>query len=393
MSLEWDETDNRTFFKWEEQNHGLDHKCAICKTVLSSQKAKRSCIGAHEFPCPAYHNTLHREGQERNCLPCRVAKEKHHNRIRDMVTLDNTARTLYDDGRREDNAEKYPSDRRRSSSSTLTLLYNIPDAGEIAPSTSADIVVDNELSSSSTEPISTPSPKDIRTSRAATRKAMKAEKTAKRAKDRSGNDVTHEDVQRWEAALHPDRPTITLRNNEFVLSALAYQTQFSKYSKQREAPLPKDQEPPRKQRKEQRATKDSKPSHEAPSTPPSPFLTPTIDARQVDPILAKLDIASATPRYASKEGRPLLAKLKEQVAGHLAVTAFEDEETMKRMGGFFRYVNRVTYDRLVEKVDAEAARAGKAARKGRADGGEGEERGGQEGAVGERAEREEERPG
>lgn len=38
-------------YKWEENNHGLDHKCGTCATVLSSPRAKKTCFGKHEEVC------------------------------------------------------------------------------------------------------------------------------------------------------------------------------------------------------------------------------------------------------------------------------------------------------------------------------------------------------
>lgn len=36
----------------------VDHKCGICKTVLSSPRAKKTCFGVHEEVCPKFHFTL-----------------------------------------------------------------------------------------------------------------------------------------------------------------------------------------------------------------------------------------------------------------------------------------------------------------------------------------------
>ena len=42
---------------------GTDHKCGICKTVLSSPRAKKTCFGVHEEVCIRYHFTLFYVGQ------------------------------------------------------------------------------------------------------------------------------------------------------------------------------------------------------------------------------------------------------------------------------------------------------------------------------------------
>ncbi|KAL8730719.1 MAG: hypothetical protein Q9166_003911 [cf. Caloplaca sp. 2 TL-2023] len=71
----------------EEKNSGLDHKCGICKTVLSSPRAKKTCFGIHEEVCPKYHFTLFYVGNSNKCDACRKSTELHDKRHREIATL------------------------------------------------------------------------------------------------------------------------------------------------------------------------------------------------------------------------------------------------------------------------------------------------------------------
>lgn len=269
-----------------------------------------------------------------------------------MITIDNTAQNLSDN---ESSESTNITPRRRRRSSTLQLLYNPADIADDAANMPADDQSNSAPSSSSTITILIPDARSTRSDRAATRKAIKVERTTQRAKNRTGKDITNEDIQRWEAALHPNRSKIVLRDNEFILNALAYNSQFTKHSGH-DAAAPRGEWTGN----EQRSTKDPKPAKDAmpskdertsPTTNPLPPSTPVVDILPIHPLLASLGIDGSMPRYASKDGRVLLSKLKEKLGEHLGVTAFEDAETKKRMWGFFRYVNRCTYDSLVEKEE------------------------------------------
>ncbi|KAI9893190.1 MAG: hypothetical protein M1814_000738 [Vezdaea aestivalis] len=71
-------------YKWED-TAALDHKCGFCSTVLSSAKAKTTCFGRHEEPCPKFHKTLHYIGNSHKCDACRCAKEQAYKRVAEIV--------------------------------------------------------------------------------------------------------------------------------------------------------------------------------------------------------------------------------------------------------------------------------------------------------------------
>ncbi|KAG8527442.1 uncharacterized protein KY384_007594 [Bacidia gigantensis] len=72
---------------WIVNNRGLDHKCGTCATVLSSPRAKRTCLSVHEEPCSRFHKTLFFRRQSHACESCRITEKVHQNRHKDIFKL------------------------------------------------------------------------------------------------------------------------------------------------------------------------------------------------------------------------------------------------------------------------------------------------------------------
>jgi len=66
----------------------------------------------------------------------------------------------------------------------------------------------------------------------------------------------------------------------------------------------------------------------------------------LEPVLASLGVRSDVPK-ATKERKNLYARLRTAIAGDLEAFENEQAETMKRMAGYWRYVNRRTYNQMV----------------------------------------------
>ncbi|MCJ1283303.1 hypothetical protein MMC26_002631 [Xylographa opegraphella] len=291
---------NGPFFRWEAQNGGLEHKCAICHTCLSSPRAKKSCFGIHEFICPGYHGTLHRAGSEHKCDACRMASEQHIDRIREIATVDYSAQ--------ERIAEKPMNPPSRKRGSIARGAWDPINGSSMKPPDSPGIGA---------------SPG---TAVGANKKDKKAEQSARRARAHTGRLVSAEEVARWEAALHPPVPERSDTDAATAAAALTYTPQLSSHSS-----IKQDAQAKKALRR--------RTLH--------PAALSATKAAIVDALLAKLDIGDTTPRYAGKEGRALMGKLRGLIEAHLTVSANEERYRMQRMEGYWRYVNRRAYNRMV----------------------------------------------
>ncbi|MCJ1378560.1 hypothetical protein MMC17_001659 [Xylographa soralifera] len=316
---------NGPFFRWEAQNGGLgtvpaanphsqistqlmltstaEHKCAMCHTVLSSPRAKKSCFGIHEFVCPSYHGTLHRAGSQHKCDACRMASEQHIERIRDIATVDHNAQERTE-------TTKTPASRRRSS-----IAFGAWDT-------------DGSSMKSPDSPDTSTSAESPGAAFCTNKRDKKAEQSARRAKAHAGKIVTADDVARWEAALHPPIPERSDADAASIAAALSYTPQLFACSAIKQDAHAK---------KALRRNTLTNPS------------TPETKAAIIDALLAKLDITDTTARYVGKEGRAQMGKLRGLIEAHLTVSANEERYRMQRMEGYWRYVNRRAYNRMVRR--------------------------------------------
>ncbi|MCJ1390686.1 hypothetical protein MMC18_003547 [Xylographa bjoerkii] len=304
MAFSSTKINNGPFFRWEAQNGGLEHKCAMCKTVLSSPRAKKSCFGIHEFVCPGYHGTLHRAGSEHKCDACRMASEQHIERVREIVALDHTAQERAE-------SSKAPASRRRSS---IAWGAWDTDGSSLKPPDSPDARPSAEEA--------------LGAAFCGNKKDKKAEQSARRAKAHTGKIVTADDVARWEAALHPPSPERGDTDAATIAAALGYTPQLSAGIAIRQDAHAK---------KALRRNTLTNPT------------TPETKAAIIDTLLAKLDITESTARYVGKEGKAQMCKLRGLIETHLTVSANEEQHRMQRMEGYWRYVNRRAYNRMVRK--------------------------------------------
>ena len=74
--------------------------------------------------------------------------------------------------------------------------------------------------------------------------------------------------------------------------------------------------------------------------------TPAEESAILEPMLVALGVQSHIPK-ASKERKNLIAKLRATIISDIEALENEQAETMKRMAGYWRYVNRHTYNQMV----------------------------------------------
>lgn len=169
-----------------------------------------------------------------------------------------------------------------------------------------------------------------------TRKAAKADR--KFAKNQVRFDViTKEDLDRIQNALHPEFRLAAeeanqgqgLFDNSTIDQNIAFNTHTFKYSSLRQGvhakKILKNNRPPRKI--------DGLDPEQA-----EDILTPILKALGLETKLTK----------ASRERRNLDTKLRSAVWGDLVAFENEQAETMERMAGYWRYVNKRTYNQMVE---------------------------------------------
>ncbi|MCJ1252357.1 hypothetical protein MMC24_000162 [Lignoscripta atroalba] len=171
-----------------------------------------------------------------------------------------------------------------------------------------------------------------------TKKDKKAEKRAVKNRARV-KVITTEDITRINEALHPVRTQLGskssnthssvndgLTNNSTIDNNIAFNTSTFRYASLRQA------------------------IHAKKLAKWNGVKTPTDTLSQDDSvmeiILGNL-LVSTTVQMASKEGKALIAKLREAIQNDLTIAENEDRDTMMRMAGYWRYVNRRTYNYMV----------------------------------------------
>ncbi|MCJ1415947.1 hypothetical protein MMC32_002282 [Xylographa parallela] len=313
----------------------------MCHTVLSSPRAKKSCFGIHEFVCPNYHGTLHRAGAQHKCDACRMASEQHIERIREIATVDHHAQE------RTIERRWTPASHNRRRSSIAWGAWDTTDTSSLKPPDTPDTSTSADESSPGA-------------ALSGNKKDKKAEQSARRAKAHAGKLVTADDVARWEAALHPPVPDRSDADAATIAAMLSYTPQLSACSAIKQDAHAK---------KTLRRNTLTNPS------------TPATKAAIIDALLAKVEIVdSSTARYVGKEGKALMGKLRALIEAHLTVSANEERYRMQRMEGYWRYVNRRAYNRMVRKGELwDCGTGGKLAEIEEGEGGEGEEEGVEEG--------------
>lgn len=154
--------------------------------------------------------------------------------------------------------------------------------------------------------------------------------------------TTAEELQRVQDALHPARGSLYknggghlesngLANNATIDTNIAFNSRTFQYSSLRTAVRKKKFE-----------------KHNGISNPRS--RTP-LDGSQMSAILNRLGISTSAVSYSAKERTSCLVRLRSAIKKDLDCTENEDRETMMRMAGYWRYVNRRTYNAMVRNKE------------------------------------------
>ncbi|MCJ1301688.1 hypothetical protein MMC08_004489, partial [Hypocenomyce scalaris] len=158
--------------------------------------------------------------------------------------------------------------------------------------------------------------------------------------------ITSEDIERISQALHPFRIPLGgescgdqnsngngqgLLNNSTIDANITFNTRTFRYASLRQNIHAK------KLAKAQ--------GIEAPNTPDNNVLGQ--EDSQIVETLGRLNITVVTAGASCSERKTLLSKLCDAIHNDLLIVENEDRDTMKRMAGYWRYVNKRTYNAMV----------------------------------------------
>ncbi|GME57256.1 Sulphatase-modifying factor [Neofusicoccum parvum] len=300
-------------FVWED-TPGLDHHCPVCAVPESHTGTLLSiCLGDHVMPCCKYHQNLFWPNKTLECEACRRSREEHFKRhktiaaaVRALEKLNNSTSEDHGEGPQQN---------------PFCL-----DGDDDDDDTTAGCPTDSEP----------PQPRQPGTPQRK-RKHNKAAKKLEKALSRTAVDaVTGHEVQRVAAALHPhaprddgdERDRIDLDDPGFP-AALAWDARGCAW-------------------------------HRRQLGPGGVVEVPDFE-RQADAALARLgvDVGAAAP---GREARALVAQLRLLARADFENVWNEEAETAKRRGGFLRFVNRGTLDRMINLRRQRVAHATRAAR-------------------------------
>ncbi|KAL8980529.1 MAG: hypothetical protein Q9205_004413 [Flavoplaca limonia] len=317
-------------YKWEK-NSGLDHKCGICKTVLSSPRAKKTCFGVHEEVCPKYHFTLFYIG---NSTKCDASTELHDKRHREIASLILKIESLDND--EEATLSSVPTGKRKyRRRNTLELEYfqnsqALERSGEYDDWPDTSTLNDDNLEATKPGVIGM---KDNH----ATGRMRKAERKQARSSSLL-QVVTPGLMETIEAVLHPDAhplddftdglgPSldVTLARN-IIKENVGFNPSCFK---------------PANMCQDIHAKRMLKSN----GIGKIPSKIPTNEVA-MNAILRNLDIKPGSKR-SSKERVALLKQLRIAIRDDIDKVKNEDRDTMMRMAGYWRYVNRRTYNFMV----------------------------------------------
>lgn len=324
---------NGFLFKWESNNRGLDHKCGTCKTVLSSPRAKKTCFGVHEEVCSKYHKTLFYQGNAHKCEACRKSRVQHDKRHRDIASLVQSISDL-NDFRAGTSPSLNKTRKARKDDGLEFFKLETGFAGESGEpedwpdtSTVCDDDVDGQISGLAE-----------RKENVDFKKIPKAERKTVKPRCRF-QVITAEELERIQDALHPARdPSFkkgarylernSLTNNATIDKNIAFNSHTFQYSSLRATV--------QQQKLERNGGVISKPHSRTP-----------LDESQMSAIFHRLGISTSAASNSTKERRFLLIRLRGAIEKDLLCVENEDRETMARMAGYWRYVNRRTYNVMV----------------------------------------------
>ncbi|KAI9797451.1 MAG: hypothetical protein M1833_005491 [Piccolia ochrophora] len=303
-------------YKWEDTAAlaWIDHKCGTCHTPLSSQKAKTTCIGSHEVVCRKYHKTLFFVGSSHKCEACRTSLEQHEKRHREVATL---IKRIHD-------LDQAATERDGDPSIVETNLKD-DDGSESTAKDGRGAENSCEHSKEPTMKDSSPTDDPRLNGRRARKAAKKAAKLVARIKTSNLDILTqiqealHPRCELFEAPDQVHDSTGELIDKNVIDAHIIFNPRvFSWRAKHNKF-----------------ASRSLSGSLE------------NLDAKAAaEHTLLKLGVVPEVPR-GTRQRKDLICKLCEAIKDDLTAVENEEKETRMRMEGYWRYVNRKVYDRMV----------------------------------------------
>ncbi|KAL8916792.1 MAG: hypothetical protein Q9172_006115 [Xanthocarpia lactea] len=310
-------------------NHGTDHKCGICKTVLSSPRAKKTCFGVHEEVCPKYHFTLFYVGNSNKCDACRKSTELHDKRHREIASLILKIESLAENEKAI--LSPVPNERRKPRKSGVLELEYFRESQALERIGEEDEWADTSTLNDDDLDLKRPG---LLGENFIPGRTTKAER--KQARHSSLLKVVKPALMdRIHAALHPQSDPLEGKSNksgDSNNSALAHKIIEDNISFNNNCFKPGSM------RQSVHAKKLLKSN--CISKTPSKVAQDEIG---ITAILEELGIAPS-PVRASKEHATLLRQLRSVIRDDIDKVGNENRDTMMRMAGYWRYVNRKTYN-------------------------------------------------
>ncbi|KUJ16342.1 uncharacterized protein LY89DRAFT_782612 [Mollisia scopiformis] len=319
----------KNLFRWED-SPGLEHHCGVCATPLHNSRAKTSCIGKHVEPCYRFHQQLHFVGKSHECFGCNSSDELHHGRHKEILRLVRQIAALDE------------------ASSLLTPSRSLFGKGRRTS--------DNSLSVTDTSSESQPS-EEAKMTRRERKKAKKASNNS--VKDKHNMEVfpqeeldfiseaihltVHESKGAWEGTYvydhtKPEEEAVPEEENQDETDLESIASSINDLA----VKSPGEMTP--RQRKTQKKF-NSAINHSSFNGGSRKYGTPKTDHfDRVDPdIFSRLGIEIANPANNSKERKDLTTKLVEAVKEDINIIKREDEDTVMREEGFWRWAGRNAY--------------------------------------------------
>ncbi|KAL8769936.1 MAG: hypothetical protein Q9209_004183 [Squamulea sp. 1 TL-2023] len=302
----------------KEKNSGLDHKCGICKTVLSSPRAKKTCFGVHEEVCPN----------------CRKSTELHDKRHREIASLVLKVESL--DDKKDAGLSLIPNGKQKPKKCNVLELEYFREDRLLERTGEEDEWADTSTLNNDDLEVRRPGTLGLKENYTPL-KTSKAER--KQARHSSLLQVvTPALMDRIQAALHPGNRSVEDKPNKpgdsdaaalahkVVKDNIAFNTNCFKPASMR-------------QNVHTKKLLKSNGIGKAPFNAVQDEILMTV-------ILQKLGIAP-NPKGSSKERITLVRQLQSAIRDDIDKVENENRDTMMRMAGYWRYVNRKTYNIMV----------------------------------------------
>ncbi|KAL8846805.1 MAG: hypothetical protein Q9221_008133 [Calogaya cf. arnoldii] len=314
-------------------DQGTDHKCGICKTVLSSPRAKKTCFGVHEEVCPKYHWTLFYIGNSNKCDACRKSAELHDKRHREIASLLLKIKNLDENDERM--LGSVPNEKQKHRTRDILDIQYLQDSQSLERSGEDDEWADSSTLNDEDQDTRRPGILGMKENYAPGR-TRKAERKQARSSSLL-QVVTPPLMNKIDALLHPESHTSEDKSdglgdvNDAALSHEIIQDNLAFNAGNFEAATMRQSIHAKRAMKSNGIGKISS-------------KTPRNEAGMAA-LLGKLGFVPMT--RPSKERAALVKQLKNAIRDDFDKIENENRDTMMRMAGYWRYVNRKTYNFMV----------------------------------------------